>query len=239
MAAFSPLGTDYGVDDTTLTYMYNPSAPRPNVSIAPKGYNLPIYSTNPNGSNATLFEPNGITPLPNNDGVLPNISPAPVAQPIPMSTQGAGFNPIQGPSPMAAAQPSPMASGFSPISGPAYNAVNGNSSYSPPITSGVPGVTGPSNTGMSTGFGDTLSSGWNAIGGWQGLQSGLQTAGGLFQAYQGMQALDLAKEKFGFQKDAWQANYDMQKDAYDRQVAQVESRRNFLQRGGSDREENQ
>lgn len=75
---------------------------------------------------------------------------------------------------------------------------------------------------------EALSNAWEGIGGWQGLNTGLQTATGLAQVYQGFQALDLSKDQYNFQKNAWQKNFAMQKDAYDRNVADVESRKAFF-----------
>lgn len=231
MAGYKPIGLDYGVDDTTLTYMYNPQATMANIAKMPDTSNMPVYGQSPNGSGPMLFEPNGVTPMATNSGVIPNLqsTAAPSTQASPNMRQNFV------PTPQVAAPvstPTP-GSGFTPISGPAYSAANGSSAYNPM------GTATPQAQSMFSGVGETLSNGWDAIGGWQGLQSGLQAATGIFQAYQGMEALGLAEDKFNFQKDAWQANYDMQKDAYDRQVAQVESRKSFLQRGGSELEENQ
>ena len=69
---------------------------------------------------------------------------------------------------------------------------------------------------------------FESIGGIEGLAQGAQAIQGLFGVYQGMEALDMAQEKFDFQKDAWNKNFAMQKDAYDRQVEQVESRKAAL-----------
>ncbi|AGH57610.1 hypothetical protein PYDG_00081 [Pseudoalteromonas phage pYD6-A] len=180
----------------------------------------------------------------NSTGVLTNNGPA-----IPSNR---GFTPIATPQTTTVNPVNSMVNNsFSSIgSSPVTNAINNTTAPTnnfTPFTGGFGNVesatgidtantfsqsipTADATTGWSS-IGDGISTAWDSIGGWQGVQAGLNTASGLFQAYQGMEALDLAQDKFNFQRDAWRQNFAMQKDAYDRQVAQVESRKEFLRRG--------
>ncbi len=192
----------------------------------------------------------------NSTGVATPSGPATVsngvASPVFPQSSPAQFSPIaSGPqnpssaysgssfSPVGVSAPGiPGASGITTpatYSGSNFSPIGGGAGVNPYTTSSLvsnlePVSAAAGGDSMFSSIGDTASSMWDGIGGWQGLQSGIQTGLGAFQAYQGMEALDLANEKFGFQKDAWQKNYNMQKDAYDRQVAQVESRKEFLSR---------
>lgn len=59
---------------------------------------------------------------------------------------------------------------------------------------------------------------------WNTTSNVLNTGAGLFQAYTGYQNLNLAKDQFSFQKNAWQQDYNQRLDAYNRQVARQEGK---------------
>lgn len=78
--------------------------------------------------------------------------------------------------------------------------------------------------GFLSGVGDSVSSGWDAIGGMQGLSTGLNTLSGLGQTYLGFQQLGLAEDQFNFTRNSWQQDYDMRLQDYNRQVERQEGR---------------
>jgi hypothetical protein len=206
---------------------------------------------------ATLPSQNGAGYVPTPYGAQASFTPiqatsnnAAVTATTPVTTTAAstaGFTPIT-PTSTATNTTSnslnlgPVSSSTTPTSGLDLNAIA--NSYQSPFSSSATAAAGSGVRALNTatpttgdtsflsnawqGTKDTASGVWDSIGGWQGLNTGLQTATGLFQTYQGMKTLQLAEDQFDFQKNAWQENYNMQKDAYDRQVAQVESRKAFF-----------
>ncbi|AUR82507.1 coil containing protein [Vibrio phage 1.152.O._10N.222.46.E1] len=84
--------------------------------------------------------------------------------------------------------------------------------------------TNPQQTSFLSGVGDSLSGGWDAIGGMQGLATGLDTLSGIGQTYMGFQQLGLAEDQFNFTRNAWQQDYDMRLQDYNRQVTRQEER---------------
>ncbi|PTP95462.1 hypothetical protein [Vibrio splendidus] len=72
--------------------------------------------------------------------------------------------------------------------------------------------------------GNTVSNGWEAIGGMQGLATGLEAVGNVWGTYNGMQAVDLAKDQFNFQKGAWEQDYNMRLEDYNRRVGRQDSK---------------
>lgn len=84
--------------------------------------------------------------------------------------------------------------------------------------------TNPQQAGFLSGVGDSLSGGWDAIGGMQGLSQGLNALSGIGQTYMGFQQLGLAEDQFNFTRNAWQQDYDMRLADYNRQVSRQEDR---------------
>lgn len=228
MATFTPLGVNYGVSDDTLTRMYNPEAMNAGVNSISPWSNFQDFHNSTVGQLFNQTPTNQVaTPVPYRATPTPT---APVNAPV-----SNAFSPI-GSAPVADAMNNstftPSANGGAPFTAESLAANTQPINFSPAQQTAVNALPG-NQTGIFNTIGESASNLWEGIGGWQGVQAGLDTATGIFEAYQGMEALDLAQDKFNFQKDAFERNFAMQKDAYDRQVAQVESRKKFLQRGGS------
>lgn len=78
--------------------------------------------------------------------------------------------------------------------------------------------------GFLSGVGDSLSNGWNALGGMEGVSQGLNALSGIGQSYLGFQQLGLAEDQFNFTRNSWQQDYDMRLADYNRQVSRQEDR---------------
>ena len=65
---------------------------------------------------------------------------------------------------------------------------------------------------------------WGSAEGWQAAGTVIKGVGGLASAYTGMQNYELARDAHNAQKDQWQANYDMQKKAYNTGIDQYNQR---------------
>ncbi|AUR87173.1 hypothetical protein HYP58_gp27 [Vibrio phage 1.097.O._10N.286.49.B3] len=79
-----------------------------------------------------------------------------------------------------------------------------------------------------TGVGNTISNGWEAIGGMQGLATGLNAVSGIGQTALGFQQLGLAEDQFNFTRNAWQSDYDMRLQDYNRRVTRQDSKDSAL-----------
>lgn len=226
MATFTPLGVNYGVSNDTLTRMYNPDAFNAGVnSISPwSGFEDfhnstvgQLFNQTPTNQIATPVPyratPNPATPVANN--FFSPIGSSAVTDAMNNSTFA------------------PSANGGAPFTAESLAANTQPIDFTPAQQQAVTKLPGNQSGGIFNSIGEGAGGLWDSIGGWQGVEAGLNAATGIFKAYQGMEALDLAQDKFNFQRDAFERNFAMQKDAYDRQVAQVESRKEFLQRGGS------
>lgn len=79
-------------------------------------------------------------------------------------------------------------------------------------------------TNFLSDVGSSLSNGWDAIGGMQGVSTGLNALAGIGQTYLGFQQLGLAEDQFNFTRNAWQQDYNMRLEDYNRRVTRQEDR---------------
>lgn len=207
-----------------------PAANNPNAfsPIAPTDPNMAPsfmdFSKMPSASNATpataapAFSPIAPIGAPVNASAAPVTNTAPVATPVaPVNAPSTSLGWSDNMSSQNPADLNNTSRTFNPIA-PTPNAYDNSTMTDFMSNQPTPNAGGESSL-------------WQDIGGWEGVQAGINTATGLFQAYQGFQALDLAKDQFQFSKDAWTQNFNMQKDAYDREVTRMEGVNKALQGG--------
>lgn len=110
---------------------------------------------------------------------------------------------------------------FNPQQAPASFSGYGSRQYTEGLLQDQSDLSGLNNINAGdTGFSFGSPSSWN----WDGIGTGLNLANQAFNAYLGYEQLQQGKEQLAFTKDAWQKNYEMQRDAYDREVSAQESR---------------
>ena len=158
--------------------------------------------------------------------------------PANMSMQGI-FNPsVQGMAPQSVSvsqgNTASMNTGFSPVTSitpqsnitgnnPANLSMQGWGNYNEPtqmrgIGNGSVGAgNGPATPPPTPGL-------WDTIGGMEGIAQGLGALGGIGKTALGFQQLGLAEDQFSFTKNAWQQDYNMRLEDYNRKVSRQDQK---------------